>query len=246
MGPPFCPPHEFWPLWFCALPGPFLASNVVRLGSTITSQPAPNHRPWLPFLELRQGTPTGSSLEQSSLGNLEEPRNHGDAAIFPRWSPLLGKLGHCSSFSPLEGDFSQARASPLSGFGALSTAPSPNHAGVLWPLPDLSPFDPRGHCLRLATPSPPTRAPLSLLQASKAVRRLTQLPKHLGLEGSGAGSERATHSQPVFLTCTRMFGFLSFFKKKNQNTDVIMSQPCQWLPIRLGKRPQVFLKAAGL
>ena len=93
---------------------------------------------------------------------------------------FLGKLSHSSSFSPLEGDFSQARASSLTGFWALSMTPSPNHAGVLWPLPDLSLFDPHGHCLRLATPSPPTRAPLSLLQASKAVR-LRQLPKHLGL-----------------------------------------------------------------
>ena len=126
-----------------------------------------------------QGTPTVSTLDQSVLGNLD-PRNRGDPAIFPRWSPLLGKLSHCSSFSPLEGDFSQARASPLTGFWALSMTPSPNHAGVLWPLPDLSLFDPHGHCLCLATPSPPTRAPLSLLQASKAVR-LRQLPKHLGL-----------------------------------------------------------------
>lgn len=58
LGPPSCPHSWILATGLCAPPGPFLVSNVVRLGSTVTSQPAPNHLPWLPFLQLRQGTPT--------------------------------------------------------------------------------------------------------------------------------------------------------------------------------------------
>lgn len=180
---------------------------MVRLGSTITSQPAPNHRPWLPFLQLRQGTPMPHPCT-ASLGNLRDPRNHGDAAIFPRWSPLLGKHSHCSSFPLLR--VTSAKLRPLP---SLASGPSPCRL----PQSCRCPLAPPGLISIWSSQSLPppwysfTTNPGSL-QPPAAL--LTEPPKTRGLEGSGAGSERDTQSQPVFLTCTRMFDFLSFLKKK--------------------------------
>ena len=88
-------------------------------------------------------------------------------------------------------------------------AASPTHAGVLWPLPDLSAFDPHGHCLPLGTPSPPTRAPLSFLQLS-----LQSLPNPWGWRALGLALRGTLRVSLSSLHVPECLIFFPFWRKK--------------------------------